>query len=390
MQSTIRSAKRKCSNRPSPTIAGRCGDDAVRAVFRELISGTRALQTPIRVAYLGPEFTFSHLAAIERFGQSAELVPVGTIAAVFEEVERGQAEFGVVPMENSTDGRVSDTLDCFSRSPVRICGELPLRIHHCLLGVGTRDEVRTVYSKPQPLSQCRNWLAKHLPKPTLREVASTAEAAQLAKDEPDVGGRRQRAGRRQLRPAGAGRRISKTTRTTSRASPIIATTTAAAHRQRQDGPDARNRPPAGRAGRRDGHLQAQPAQHDLDRVVSDPRPAAAAICSSSSSSATRASCEPAGRSPRWRKRPSGSKFSAPMRRPSRSGRLVESDVEWVEFGETHHCLIMHLAGLVDSTHPTTLDSRPLMRRKLIAGNWKMNTDRAGAVALAAAVVEARR
>ena len=80
---------------------------------------------PIRVAYLGPEFTFSHLAAIERFGQSAEFVPVGTIAAVFEEVERGQVQFGVVPMENSTDGRVSDTLDCFSRSPVRICGELP-------------------------------------------------------------------------------------------------------------------------------------------------------------------------------------------------------------------------------------------------------------------------
>ena len=108
--------------------------DTVRAVFRELISGTRALQTPIRVAYLGPEFTFSHLAAIERFGQSAELVPVSTIAAVFEEVERRQAQFGVVPMENSTDGRVSDTLDCFSRSHVRICGELPLRIHHCLLG----------------------------------------------------------------------------------------------------------------------------------------------------------------------------------------------------------------------------------------------------------------
>src|SRR5690242_13569388 len=116
---------------------GPLSDNAIRAVFRELISGTRAVQTPIRVAYLGPEFTFSHLAAIERFGQSAELVSVGTIAAVFEEVERGQAQFGVVPMENSTDGRVSDTLDCFSRSPVRICGELPLRIHHCLLGTGT-------------------------------------------------------------------------------------------------------------------------------------------------------------------------------------------------------------------------------------------------------------
>jgi chorismate mutase / prephenate dehydratase len=165
---------------------GPLSDSAVRAVFRELVSGTRAVQMPIRVAYLGPEFTFSHLAAIERFGQSGELVPVGTIAAVFEEVERGQAGFGVVPMENSTDGRVSDTLDCFSRSHVRICGELPLRIHHCLLGVGPRDNVRTVFSKPQPLSQCRNWLARHLPNVDLREVGSSAEAACRAKDDPQA------------------------------------------------------------------------------------------------------------------------------------------------------------------------------------------------------------
>ena len=158
--------------------------EAVRHVFRELVSATRSLQASVRAAYLGPEFTFSHLAAIERFGQSAELVPVGTIAAVFEEVERGQAEFGVVPMENSTDGRVSDTLDCFSRSSARICGEVPLRIHHCLLGTGTRDSVTTVYSKPQPLSQCRNWLAKHLPRASLVEVASSADAAITAYDNP--------------------------------------------------------------------------------------------------------------------------------------------------------------------------------------------------------------
>jgi chorismate mutase/prephenate dehydratase len=159
-------------------------DDAVRAVFREVISASRAVQGPTRVAYLGPEFTFSHLAAIEGFGQSAELVPVGSIAAVFEEVERGHARYGVVPMENSTDGRVSDTLECFSRSTVRICAGLPLRIHHCLLSVAARDAVQTVYSKPQPLSQCRNWLARHLPNALLREVASTADAARRAKDDP--------------------------------------------------------------------------------------------------------------------------------------------------------------------------------------------------------------
>jgi chorismate mutase / prephenate dehydratase len=164
--------------------AGPLPAEAVRAVFRELISGTRALQTPIRVAYLGPEFTFSHLAAIERFGQSAELVPVGTIAAVFEEVERGQVDYGVVPMENSTDGRVSDTLECFARSPARICGELQLRIHHCLLGTGTRDEVRTVFSKAQPLSQCRNWLATHVRNAAIAECGSTAAAVKKAKEDP--------------------------------------------------------------------------------------------------------------------------------------------------------------------------------------------------------------
>ncbi len=160
---------------------GPLSDIAIRAVFRELVSGCRAVQTPLRVAYLGPEFTFSHVAAIERFGQSAELVPVGTIAAVFEEVERGRTRFGVVPMENSTDGRISDTLDCFSRSNVRICGELPLRIHHCLLGTGKLSVVRTVYSKPQPLSQCRNWLAQNLRHADLQDVPSTSVAAQLVK-----------------------------------------------------------------------------------------------------------------------------------------------------------------------------------------------------------------
>jgi chorismate mutase/prephenate dehydratase len=183
---SIYDAKRE-SNILEQAVANNTGplsNETVRSIFREVVSGTRALQKQLQVAYLGPEFTFSHLAAIERFGQSAKLVPVGTIAAVFEEVERGQAQFGVVPMEDSTDGRVSDTLDCFSRSHVRICGELPLRIHHCLMGIGSRDSVRTVYSKPQPLSQCRNWLARHLPNVELHEVASTADAARRAKEDP--------------------------------------------------------------------------------------------------------------------------------------------------------------------------------------------------------------
>ena len=158
--------------------------DAVRAIFREIISGSRQLEKKLRVAFLGPAFSYSHLATLHRFGQSIELVPVGTIAAVFEEVQRKQAEFGLVPIENSTDGRIADTLDMFTRTRVHICGEVQLRIHHTLLGRGPRSEVAEVYSKPQAISQCRNWLAKHLPGARLVEVTSTSTAAQIALEKP--------------------------------------------------------------------------------------------------------------------------------------------------------------------------------------------------------------
>jgi chorismate mutase / prephenate dehydratase len=157
---------------------------SVRAVLRELNSGCRALIHEPRIAFLGPLYSFSHLAAIHRFGQSVEFVPVGTIAAVFEEVHRKQSDFGLVPVENSTDGRVTDTLDMFTRMRVRICGEVELRIHHTLLGKCPRTEIREVYSKPQALSQCRNWLAKHLPSARTIEVTSTSTAAQLAGEKP--------------------------------------------------------------------------------------------------------------------------------------------------------------------------------------------------------------
>lgn len=160
--------------------------EAVSAVFREIVAACRTLTGNERIAYLGPEHTFSHIAAIEHFGAAADLVPVATIAAVFEEVEQGTAAFGIVPMENSTDGRVSDTLECFAKASVSICGELPLVIHHCLLGSGSRAEVRRIESKPQALSQCRNWLARHLPSAECHPVASTAEAAQTAASNPQV------------------------------------------------------------------------------------------------------------------------------------------------------------------------------------------------------------
>jgi len=159
-------------------------DEAVRAALREVVSGCRSLVRELRVAFLGPLYTYSHLAAISHFGQSVELAPVGSIAAVFEEVNRGQAEFGLVPIENSTDGRITDTLDMFTRLPVRICGEVDLAIQHFLLGKCERNEIREVYSKQQPLSQCRNWISRHLPSARSIEVTSTATAAQLALEKP--------------------------------------------------------------------------------------------------------------------------------------------------------------------------------------------------------------
>jgi chorismate mutase / prephenate dehydratase len=156
----------------------------VRAIYREIMSGSRALQRPLKVAFLGPEYSFSHLAAVERFGQSMEFLRVGTIAAVFEEVNRRHADFGVVPLENSTDGRVADTLDMFIRMPqLKINSEIRLRIHHNLLANCDQPEIRRVYSKGQALSQCRNWLSKNVPHASLHEVSSTADAAMLAQRE---------------------------------------------------------------------------------------------------------------------------------------------------------------------------------------------------------------
>jgi chorismate mutase/prephenate dehydratase len=171
--------KQLAENTPG-TLSPRC----VEAIIRELLSGCRALVREPRIAFMGPMYSYSHLAAIHRFGQSVEFVPVATIAAVFEDVERGHSDFGLVPVENSTDGRIADTLDMFTRLPVRICGEIDLKIHHFLLGKCPRNDVKEVYSKPQAISQCRNWLAKHLPAARTIEVTSTSTAAQLAGEKP--------------------------------------------------------------------------------------------------------------------------------------------------------------------------------------------------------------
>lgn len=136
------------------------------------------------VAYLGPEHSYSHGAALKFFGSSHLLHPVASIAAVFEEVQRGQSRYGVVPIENSTDGRIVDTMSNFIERPIQICGEVLLPIHHNLLSNSDRSGIRKVYSKPQAISQCRRWLAEHLPEAQRIEVSSTAHAAKIAKEEP--------------------------------------------------------------------------------------------------------------------------------------------------------------------------------------------------------------
>lgn len=163
---------------------GPLSESALQAIYREVLGATRSLVKPLRVAYLGPKYSFSHLAAINRFGDGRDLTPVATIKAVFESLHFHQTDYGIVPIENSTDGRIVDTLDMFSRLPLRITGEVELAIHHHLLGKCARGEVIEVYSKPQALSQCRDWLAKNLPQAKAIEMTSTAIAAQIAADKP--------------------------------------------------------------------------------------------------------------------------------------------------------------------------------------------------------------
>lgn len=161
--------------------------EAVRAIWREILSVSRALQRPFRVAHLGPVATFTHLAALRQFGSSAEYLAVRGIHEVFAEVEHGRADAGVVPVENSTEGVVNHTLDRLIDSELLICGEIQLEVHHYLLS-RARDlaEVKQVLSHPQALAQCREWLDRNLSQAQTVEVGSTAIAAERALEEPTV------------------------------------------------------------------------------------------------------------------------------------------------------------------------------------------------------------
>ncbi len=170
-------------------LAGETDPEAreqVGAWLRHATSIALAQSSRQGVAYLGPEYSYSHLATIKVFGDAYPMAAVATIPAVFDSILRGDAAAGVVPIENSTDGRVVDTLGMFVRVDVKICGEVLLPIHHNLLSRSPRESITEVHSKPQALSQCRGWLASHLPKAKLVEISSTAAAAELAANRPGV------------------------------------------------------------------------------------------------------------------------------------------------------------------------------------------------------------
>ena len=159
-------------------------DEEVLRLFREIMSACLAQQEPLKVAYLGPEATFSQTAVLTHFGHSVRALPLGSIDEVFQEVESAAADFGVVPIENSTEGTVNHTLDRFLTSPLKICGEVELRIHYHLMGnMGALGRIVRICSHPQSLAQCRNWLQEHLPEVEQIPASSNGEAARRARDE---------------------------------------------------------------------------------------------------------------------------------------------------------------------------------------------------------------
>ncbi len=167
--------------------SGPLSAEAVRAIWREILSASLALEHPLPVAYLGPPGTNTHAAAARRFGSSAQFAPVGSIVEVFDEVERGRAQYGVVPVENSTEGAVNVTLDRLIDSDVFITGEVTLDItHHLLSRAADPAEIKVVCSHPQALAQCRGWLKAHLADVPTEEISSTSAAAERAKDDPTV------------------------------------------------------------------------------------------------------------------------------------------------------------------------------------------------------------
>jgi chorismate mutase/prephenate dehydratase len=166
---------------------GRLPEKSIRAIFREIMSAALALEEELKIAYLGPAGTWTHQAALSKFGHSVEYLPQASFADVFDEVARRRADYGVVPIENSTEGAVNHTLDLFADSHLKICAQLFLRIDNCLMAKGPAAEITTLYSHPQVFGQCRTWIHRHFPNAQLIDCASTTKAAEMAAQTPSSG-----------------------------------------------------------------------------------------------------------------------------------------------------------------------------------------------------------
>jgi chorismate mutase / prephenate dehydratase len=166
------------------TVGGPLPNSCLDAIYRELMSGSFALEKPLRIAYLGPMGSYSHLASVKKFGSSVEHIAVVDINSVFDEVTRGHADLGLVPIENSTSGGVIETMDAFlEHRAVTIVAEMMLAIHHHLLANCPPEEVKIIYSKPEALDQCRRWMTATMPNVQKMAVASSSKAAEMAAKE---------------------------------------------------------------------------------------------------------------------------------------------------------------------------------------------------------------
>jgi chorismate mutase/prephenate dehydratase len=178
------SRERTVLNRVCRLNKGPLSATALKAIYREVMSSALALEKTLTVAYLGPEATFTHQAAIRRFGSSLHYAPMKTIADVFAEVSKHRADYGVVPVENSTEGVVTHTLDMFVDSDLKIVSQVILPIQHCLVSRTGLRRIERLYSHPQALGQCRGWVHAHLPHVETVETSSTTRAAEMAAKQP--------------------------------------------------------------------------------------------------------------------------------------------------------------------------------------------------------------
>ena len=153
---------------------------AIDSIYRNIVSECRALEAKLKITYLGPAATFTHMAALKNFGSNCTFIPENSISDIFNEVEKGTVDYGVVPIENSTDGTINHTLDMFLESDLNIVAEVMLDISHNLLSKHSLKEIKKVYSRPSALAQCRKWLATNLPNAELIDCSSTAKAAEIA------------------------------------------------------------------------------------------------------------------------------------------------------------------------------------------------------------------